>query len=90
MRKFQIDVRPGEFEASAIAILQFLYSHPDGEYGTFYLVRELKPDPPTGASDEEKMQAFKDVQHGIETLIMAKLVKGGGCALHQARSTSRN
>jgi len=73
--KIEIDV-PGEFSAIEEAVLQFLYSHPDGEYGTFHLARQLKPEPPAGATEEQKLQAFKDVQNAIETLIMAKLAKG--------------
>lgn len=70
---------PGEFSELEEAILDLLYNNPNSNYGTGGLVRELRPEPPDGSDEqkaEQQKQAFHDVQYGIETLIVAKHLKG--------------
>jgi hypothetical protein len=64
---------PGEFDPMEEAILNSLYEHPRGDIGVKDLVRILKPEHTTA---EQQEQDFEEVQHGIETLIVARLVRG--------------
>jgi len=74
-----IDV-PGEYSELEEEIIMYLYEHPDWDTGTFALVRALKPAAAENSTPEARQQrdtaAFKDVQHAVETLYLAKLVKG--------------
>jgi len=65
----------GKFNETEEAILEFLYTHPNG-WGTYSLTRELRPEPKTGLSEEQKLKAFDEIQHAIETLVAAKVAKG--------------
>src|SRR5271154_1814742 len=67
---------PGELDSTEESILECLYANPASESGTFGLVRQLRPEPEGGSADEQKLKDFKEIQYGLETLILAKLVEG--------------
>lgn len=66
---------PQELSELEEAIMDFLYTNPTPDYGTYALRKYLKRKP-ENATEAQERQAFREVQYGIETLIVAKLVKG--------------
>jgi hypothetical protein len=75
--------RSGGFGEQEETILAYLYAHPEEMVSTNSIAQNLYPE--RYASEQE--EAVKDTQHGIETLLVAKLVKGkrvstGGMVTH--------
>ncbi len=60
---------PGKFSALEEAILAYLYANPTPALGTKELTQEL-------SNARGKQEGYDQVQYGIETLIVAGLVKG--------------
>lgn len=69
---FEVDI-PGKFSPVVESILGYFYSHPDGNIGTADLTRILRPGQST---TEQQQKAIDEIQDGIETLVVAKLVRG--------------
>jgi hypothetical protein len=71
---------PGKFNKVEEEVLRYLYAHPDDKIGTMDLVATLKPQQNSNA--EQSKEAFKDIQHAVETFITAQLVRGKRRSAH--------
>jgi hypothetical protein len=65
---YEINV-PGKFSPTEEAILEYLYAHPGDSVATADLVKVLKP-------EQNTIEAFDEIQYGIETLVAARVVNG--------------
>jgi len=65
---FEVNV-PGKFSSTEEAILEYLYAHPGDNVVTADLMKVLKP-------DQHTVEAFDEIQCGIETLVAARVVNG--------------